>query len=136
MKVVETAVKEVECERAQKPRFQVRPTLLPKRRTTSSTTWTNLATKKAATKWIKQAVAEPIMARLNSFRPDSTRSPRKRDGIKKDVSDRDTRMKRWVSAGAAEAEKFIKESAQSTRKLGVNGSERKSRACTESHLTR
>ena len=36
----------------------------------------NLATKKAATKRIKQAVAESIMARLNSFRPDSTRSPR------------------------------------------------------------
>ena len=36
----------------------------------------NFATKKAATKRIKQAVAEPIMARLNSFRPDSTRSPR------------------------------------------------------------
>ena len=33
-----------------------------------------------------------------------------------------------VSASAAEAEKLIKESAQSTRKLGVNGSERKSRA--------
>ena len=30
----------VECERAQKPRFQVRLTLLPKRQTTSSTTWT------------------------------------------------------------------------------------------------
>ena len=50
-----------------------------------------LATKKAATKRIKQAVAEPIMAR---------------------------------------------ESAQSTRKLGVNGSERKSRACAESHDSR
>ena len=34
-----------------------------------------LATKKAATKRIKQAVAEPIMTRLHSFRPDSTRSP-------------------------------------------------------------
>ena len=32
----------------------------------------NLA-KKAATKRIKQAVAEPIMAKLNSFRPDLTR---------------------------------------------------------------
>ena len=41
-----------------------------------------------------------------------------------------------VSASAAEAEKLIKESAQSTRKLGVNGSERKSRACTESHDSR
>ena len=30
-------------------------------------------------------------------------------------------------------EKLIKESVQSTRKLGVNGSEKKSRACTESH---
>ena len=28
---------------------------------------------------------------------------------------------------------LIKESAQSVRKLGVNGSERRSRACTESH---
>ena len=33
-------------------------------------------------------------------------------------------MKREVSASVAEAEKFIKESAQSTGKLGVNGSER------------
>ena len=42
MMVLETTVNElkVECERAQKPRFQVRLTLLPKRRTTSSTTWT------------------------------------------------------------------------------------------------
>ena len=61
----------VERELAQKPRFQVRLTLLPTRRTTSSTTWiVHFATKKAAT-----AVLEPIMARLNSFRPDSTKSP-------------------------------------------------------------
>ena len=42
VKVLETTVNEleVECERAQKLRFQVRLTLLPKRRTTSSTTWT------------------------------------------------------------------------------------------------
>ena len=45
-------------------------------------------------------------------------------------------MKKKVSASAAEAEKLIKESAQSTRKLGVNGSERKSRACVESHDSR
>ena len=36
----------------------------------------NLATEKAATKRIKQAVAEPIMARLSSFGPGSTKSPR------------------------------------------------------------
>ena len=30
----------------------------------------------------------------------------------------------------------MKESVQSTRKLGVNSSERKSRACTESHDSR
>ena len=54
----------------------------------------NLAPKKAATKRIKQAVAEPIMARLNSFRPDSTRSPGSVMNMKKDVSDRDTMMKR------------------------------------------
>ena len=41
-KVLETTVNDlkVECERAQKIRFQVRLALLPKRRTTSSTTWT------------------------------------------------------------------------------------------------
>ena len=33
----------------------------------------NFAMKKAATKRIKQALENPIMARLNSFRPDSTR---------------------------------------------------------------
>ena len=125
VKVLETTVKElnVEFERAQEPRFRVRLTLLPKRRTTSSTTWTkNLATKKAATNRIKQAVEEPNLARLNSF---------KRDGTKKEVSDRGTRMKRGeISASAAEVEKLVQASAQSTRKLGVNGSERKSRACT------
>ena len=54
VKVRETTVKElnVECERAQKPRFQVRLTSLPKRRTT----WT--------------------FTSRRSFRPDSTRSPR------------------------------------------------------------
>ena len=72
VKVLETTAKElhVECERAQQPRFQVRLTLLPKRRTT----WTlNLATK--------------VQARLDEITT-------KRDGTKKDVSDRDTRMNR------------------------------------------
>ena len=54
----------------------------------------NLATKKAATKRIKQAVAEPIMARLDKLQARLDEITRKRDGIKKDVSDRDTWMKR------------------------------------------
>ena len=54
----------------------------------------DFATKKAATKWIKQAVAEPIMARLEKLQARLDEITRKRDGIKKDVSDRDTRMKR------------------------------------------
>ena len=66
----------------------------------------NVATKKAATKRIKQAVADPIMARLNSFRPDPTRSPR--------TVMEQRRMSQTGTRG---------ESVQSTRKLGVNGSE-------------
>ena len=54
----------------------------------------DFATKKAATKRIKQAVAEPIMARLEELQARLDEIPTKRDGIKKDVSDRDTRMKR------------------------------------------
>ena len=54
----------------------------------------NFATKKAATKRIKQAVAEPTMARFNSFRARLDEITTKRDGTKKGVSDRDTRMKR------------------------------------------
>ena len=75
---------------------------------------------KTVTNRIKQTLTEPIMG-----------PTRKRDGTKKDVSDSDTKMKRECLR--TEAEKLIQESAQSTRKLGVNGSERKSRACTESH---
>ena len=44
-------------------------------------------------------------------------------------------MKRGA-ASAAEAEKLAQESTQSARKLGVNGSERKSRACTQSQDSR
>ena len=47
----------------------------------------------AATKRIKQAVAEPIMARLEKLQARLDEITRKLDGIKKDVSDRDTRMK-------------------------------------------
>ena len=54
----------------------------------------NLATKKAATKMIKQAVAELIMARLEKLQARLEEITRKRDGIEKDVSDRDTRMER------------------------------------------
>ena len=71
----------------------------------------NLATKKAVTKRIKQAVAEPI---------DST------------ASGGEITTKRDVLASAAEAQKLIKESAQSAGKP----LERKSRACTESHDSR
>ena len=54
----------------------------------------NLATKKAATKRIKQAVAGPIMARLEQLQARLDEITTKRDGTKKDVSDRDTRMNR------------------------------------------
>ena len=54
----------------------------------------NFATKKAATKRIKQAVAEPIMARLEKLQARLDEITTKRDGTKEDVSDRDTRMKR------------------------------------------
>ena len=54
----------------------------------------NLATKKATTKRIKQAVAEPIMARLEQLQARLEEITTKRDGTKKDVSDRDTRMNR------------------------------------------
>ena len=53
-----------------------------------------LATKKAATTRIKQAVAEPIMARLEQLQARLDEITTKRDGTKKDVSDRDTRMNR------------------------------------------
>ena len=68
VKVLETTVEE-------KMRFQVRLTLMPTNNVINDMDF-NFATKKAATKRIKQAVAEPTMARFNSFRPDSTRSPR------------------------------------------------------------
>ena len=70
VKVLENTVKElnVECERAQEPRFQVRLTLLPKRRTPSSTTWTLTSRRRRLPrKRIKQTVAEPIMARLDCW---------------------------------------------------------------------
>ena len=54
----------------------------------------NLATKKAATKRIKQAVAEPIMARLEKLQARLGEITTERGGTKKDVSDRDTTMKR------------------------------------------
>ena len=72
MRVLETAVNElkVECESAQKPRYQVRTVAIAKASNNVTNNMDfNIATKKAD-------VAEPIMARLNSFRPDSTRSPR------------------------------------------------------------
>ena len=68
----------------------MRLTLLPKAsNNVINSTDFNLARKKAATKRIKQAVAELIIAgdRLDEITT-------KRDGTKKDVSDRDTRMKR------------------------------------------
>ena len=56
-----------------------------------------------------------------------------RDGTKKDVSDRghEDEERRSLPAQLRRRSSF-KESAQSTGKLGVDGSERKSRACTES----
>ena len=57
----------------------------------------------------------------------------KLDGTKMEVSDRrDMMMKREVSASVAESETLIKESAEATGKLGVNGSERSPGACSES----
>ena len=76
-------------------RFQVRMTLLPKASNNVINNMDfNLATKKAATKRIKQAVAELIMARLEQLQARLDEITTKRDGTKKDVSDRDTRIKR------------------------------------------
>ena len=54
----------------------------------------NLATKKAATKRTKQAVAEPTWRDSKKLRARLDEITTKRDGTKKDVSDRDMRMKR------------------------------------------
>ena len=97
MKVLETAVKQLklECERAQKLRFQVRLTLLPKaQNNVINNIDFNLATKKAATKQIKQAVAELIRARLEKLQDRLDEITTKRHGTKKGVSERDPRMKR------------------------------------------
>ena len=77
MKVLETTVKElnVERERAENKIPSETGYVAKASNSVINNMDFNLATKKAATKRIKQSVAEPIMARLNSFRPDSTRSP-------------------------------------------------------------
>ena len=81
--------------------------------------------KKVATKRFTQAVAEPILARLEKLQDRLDEINTKLDGTNKDVSDRrDVMMKRDASTSVAEAEKLIKESARATGKLGVNGSER------------
>ena len=60
----------------------------------------NLATKKAATNRIKQAVAEPIMVRLEQLQARLDEITAKRDGTKKDVSDGDSRMNKGRSLPA------------------------------------
>ena len=70
-------------------------------------------------------MAERILAGLEKLQERLDEINTKLDGTKKNVSDRkDMMMKRDVSTSVAEAEKLIKESAQATGKLGVNGSER------------
>ena len=79
MKVLETTVKGLndECEARAENKIPSETDVIAKAsNNVVSSTDSDLATKKAATKRIKQAVAEPCVARLNSFRSDSTRSPR------------------------------------------------------------
>ena len=76
-----------------------------------SSTDSNLAVKKVATKHFTQAVAEPIMAGLEKLQARLDEINTKLDGTMKDVSDRkDMMMKKDVSTSVAEAEKLIKES--------------------------
>ena len=92
--------------------------------TVVSSTDSNLATRKVATKRFTQAVAERIMAGLKKLQARLDEINTKLDGTKKGVSDRrDMMMKRDVPTSVAEAEKLIEESARATGKLGVNGSE-------------
>ena len=70
MRVLETTVKElnVECERAQKPRVPSETDVIAKAPNIVINNMDfNFATQKAATKRIKQAVAEPTMARLEQL---------------------------------------------------------------------
>ena len=93
--LLETTVKElkVECGRAQKPRFQVRLTLLPKC-PTSSTTWTLTSHEEGCHEADQAGCGRTDHGEIQQLQARLDEITTKRDGTKKDVSDRDTRMKR------------------------------------------